>query len=70
MPAAKAAGPIEKAPEPIEDAPIVEVISVGGYKMQKTVYADGECETEVLEEPMISKAEINATRAVQRRRGR
>lgn len=63
----------EPAAEP-ELAPesevIEEVVNMGGLVMKKTMYPDGECETEVLSQPMISRKDIAATRAMQKARGR
>lgn len=60
--------PKAAAPEP---EMIVEVINVAGTLMQRTFYPEtGECETEILDERRIPRAQIEATRAMQRRRGR
>jgi hypothetical protein len=55
-------------PEP-EDEPVREVIDIAGLVMEKTIHLDGECETRVLKQPMISDEEIRQTRAAQRKQG-
>lgn len=57
----------EADPEP---APMVETVNMAGLVMERTVYPDGECESKVLKEPMISEELVRATRASQRRYGR
>jgi hypothetical protein len=66
--AQKPAPPAE--PEAIEEqGPIVEHVNMSGLVLEKTVYPNGECQTEILKEPMIPQEVIRATRALQRRRG-
>ncbi len=52
-----------------EPAPEVERVNIAGLVLEKTVYADGMCETEVLQEPMIAPELVRSTRASQRARG-
>lgn len=52
-----------------ETGPIVERVNIAGLVIEKTVYSDGECETEVLREPEIDPQLVRATRNNQRRRG-
>jgi hypothetical protein len=47
----------------------VERVNIAGLVLEKTVYADGMCETEVLQEPMIAPELVRSTRASQRARG-
>jgi hypothetical protein len=68
--APKPAPPAEpEAIEEQEDAPMVERVNMSGLVLEKTVYPDGECQTEILKEPMIPQEMVRATRALQRRRG-
>jgi hypothetical protein len=55
-------------PEP-EDEPIREVVDIAGLVMEKTIHSDGECETRVLRQPLISDEEIKQTRAAQKQEG-
>jgi hypothetical protein len=55
-------------PEP-EDEPIREVVDIAGLVMEKTIHSDGECETRVLKQPLISDEEIKQTRAAQGQQG-
>lgn len=66
-PAAKEAPEVE-APE-AEAGPVVERVNIAGLVLEKTMYSDGECETEVLREPEIDPQLVRATRTNQRRRG-
>jgi hypothetical protein len=60
----------EPEPEKQESAgPIVERVNMSGLVIEKTLYPDGECETEVLAQPEIDAALVKATRASQRARG-
>jgi hypothetical protein len=52
-----------------EPAPEVERVNIAGLVLEKTVYPDGMCETEVLQEPMIAPELVRSTRASQRARG-
>ena len=61
------AAPEEAAPE--EAAPQVERVNMSGLVLEKTRYPDGECETEVLREPMIAPELVRATRKLQQARG-
>lgn len=67
----------QKAPEPeagtapeAPAAPIEEVVNIAGVVLKNTIYPGGEVETEILREPRLSKEDIAATRAMQRRKGR
>jgi hypothetical protein len=69
-----AAASVPVPPEPDQEPeqepePVVETINMAGLVLQKTTRPDGECETEVLKEPMIASELIRATRASQKRRG-
>lgn len=68
---AAAPAPQQPAPEvePDIDAPEVERVNIAGLVLEKTVYSDGECETQVLREPMIDPELVRSTRASQRSRG-
>lgn len=69
-PATVAAKPVSTPQvEPEEDAPQVEHVNIAGLVLNKTVYPDGECETQVLREPMIEPELVRSTRASQRARG-
>jgi len=52
-----------------EPAPEVERVNIAGLVLEKTVYPDGACETEVINEPMIAPELVRSTRASQRARG-
>jgi hypothetical protein len=71
-PAAKET-PEAEAPEveaaEVDAKPVVERVNIAGLVIEKTVYPDGECETEVLREPEIDPQLVRATRNNQRRRG-
>lgn len=67
--AQKAAEPETEAQEAPEEGPIIERVNMSGLVMEKRLYPDGECETEVLAEPEISPALVKATRTSQRARG-
>jgi hypothetical protein len=54
--------------EPSEK-PVVERVNIAGLVLEKTLYPDGECEVNTLDEPQIDPSLIRATRASQRRRG-
>lgn len=49
--------------------PETEIVNIAGLVLEKTVHPNGDCQTEVIREPMISAEDIRATRAIQRRRG-
>jgi hypothetical protein len=53
----------------VDAKPVVERVNIAGLVIEKTVYPDGECETEVLREPEIDPQLVRATRNNQRRRG-
>jgi hypothetical protein len=52
-----------------EPAPEVERVNIAGLVLEKTVYPDGVCETEVINQPMIPAELVRSTRASQRARG-
>ncbi len=52
-----------------EPAPAVERVNIAGLVLEKTVYPDGVCETEVINQPMIPAELVRSTRASQRARG-
>ncbi len=71
-PAPKPAPVAEVEAEEVEEltpAPVVERVNIAGLVLEKTVYPDGLCETEVLKEPMIAPELVRATRSLQRARG-
>jgi hypothetical protein len=47
----------------------VERVNIAGLVLEKTVYPDGVCETEVINQPMIAPELVRSTRASQRARG-
>jgi hypothetical protein len=55
--------------EPAPQSPHVERVNIAGLVLEKTVFDSGECQTEVLSQPMIAPELIRATRSVQRQRG-
>lgn len=59
------------SPDGIEadEAPIVEVVNMGGLVLEKTAYPDGDCDAKILREPTIAPELIRATRTQQRARG-
>jgi hypothetical protein len=68
--AAKAtAAPAVEPDETEEEGPQVERINMAGLVLEKTVYPDGECETVVVQQPMIAPELVRATRSLQRSRG-
>lgn len=73
-PAAQAPAPqAQPEPEmeltPDEIGPQIERVNIAGLVLEKTVFPDGVCETEVLNEPEIDPNLVRATRASQRARG-
>lgn len=68
-PAPKPAPVAEEVEEVSPPAPVVEQVNIAGLILEKTVYPDGLCETEVLKEPMIAPELVRATRSLQRARG-
>lgn len=68
--AAKATtAPAVEPDETEEEGPQVERINMAGLVLEKTVYPDGECETVVVQQPMIAPELVRATRSLQRSRG-
>ena len=61
--------PVAEEVEEVSPAPVVEQVNIAGLILEKTVYPDGLCETEVLKEPMIAPELVRATRSLQRARG-
>jgi hypothetical protein len=61
--------PVAEEVEEAAPAPVVEQVNIAGLILEKTVYPDGLCETEVLKEPMIAPELVRATRSLQRARG-
>jgi hypothetical protein len=59
----------EVATESDVEAPVVELVSIGGLVIEKTMYPDGECETRTVREPAIAPELVRSTRASQRRQG-
>jgi hypothetical protein len=68
-PAPKPAPAVETETEEVSPAPVVEQVNIAGLILEKTVYPDGLCETEVLNEPIIAPELVRATRSLQRARG-
>lgn len=54
---------------PDEIGPVIEHVNMAGLVLEKTVFPDGVCQTEVLSEPEIDPSLVRATRASQRERG-
>lgn len=71
-PAAQAPQP-QPEPEmeltPDEIGPQIERVNMAGLVLEKTVFSDGMCKTEVLREPEIDPSLVRATRNSQRARG-
>jgi hypothetical protein len=68
-PAPKPAPAVETETEEVSPTPVVEQVNIAGLILEKTVYPDGLCETEVLNEPIIAPELVRATRSLQRARG-
>lgn len=60
---------VKSEPAADELGPQVEVVNMGGLVMEKTLHADGDCDVQVLREPLIDAELIRATKAHQRMQG-
>ena len=60
---------VKSEPAADELGPQVEVVNMGGLVMEKTLHADGDCEVQVLREPLIDAELIRATKAHHRMQG-
>lgn len=55
--------------EAVVVGPVVEHVNMSGLVLEKTVHPDGECETTVIRQPMITEELVRETRAAQRQQG-